>query len=760
MVTENKKLNLSKGFKLCLAVEIVVLLINTVMLFVKPETVYVDGADVADTFSADLGECSKGAYLVRIEYQTDGSQNSCIVTGSDSSYKSLLTNVVALNPGQNSMEYVIYVLEKQPLTVNINYGGEGTLNINQIELIGTNIMARVALAINIFLCLLIDIFYWLYKKGKLGREQKEAIIVIVAGTVLSLLPVLTDYIIAGGDLTYHLQRIEGIADGLRAGQFPVRMYPEWLWGYGYADSIMYGNTLLYIPALLRIIGFTVQTSYKMFLFGITMGTMTIAYYCYKHMFKSHYIGLMASFLSVTVPYHYFANFGNAALGMTVSRMFFPFLIYGFYKIFTEDCKEKSYKRNWILPTIGLSGLIQSHVLSVELSGFFIIVTCIMLIRKVFQKETFLVLVKTVLFTMLLNAWFLIPFVDYMLSVDLHVNYVGARTIQDRGIYPAQLFLMSFRDGLTTMYGDNGMVGFQATSVGIILSSAIFVFTGLAWCSKKEERNQESNLLIRQGWKFAILGLLAMVMSTNLFPWDWIQKQNGLFQKMVSSLQFPTRLLEYAAVFLIALVCINVKVLLQGQNKRVLTTYVAIIVGLTIFTANNLAGDILYSRNFFRLYDDIDMGRGYISGEEYRLEKSSVDLMFQMQEPSCSDNVKMDWYEKDSLKVTMGCTNLSGTTGTVELPLTNYKGYKAYVKETGEKLAITFGQNERIKVEIPDGFDEEEVVIKFTGEWYWRVAEIVSLLCLISLILYHNRAVSGKFRKSIEMLVDNGSEQGE
>ena len=48
----------------------------------------------------------------------------------------------------------------------------------------------------------------------------------------------------GQDLGFHLMRIEGIAEGLENGVFPVKMQGLWMEGYGYPVSVYYGDFLL------------------------------------------------------------------------------------------------------------------------------------------------------------------------------------------------------------------------------------------------------------------------------------------------------------------------------------------------------------------------------------------------------------------------------------------------------------------------------------------------------------------------------------
>ena len=79
-------------------------------------------------------------------------------------------------------------------------------------------------------------------------------------SLVASIPYLCEYNITGADLTYHLQRIEGVKDGILGGQFPVRLEPRWVYDHGYANAIFYCNTFLYFPALLRLLGFTVSAS--------------------------------------------------------------------------------------------------------------------------------------------------------------------------------------------------------------------------------------------------------------------------------------------------------------------------------------------------------------------------------------------------------------------------------------------------------------------------------------------------------------------
>ena len=76
--------------------------------------------------------------------------------------------------------------------------------------------------------------------------------------------------------------------------------------------------------------------------------------------------------------------------------FLPVLVYGFYRVFSQEPESEGYRKSWIPLTIGFCGLIQSHLLTGELVGLFTILLCLIQIKKVFRKQTFLVLAKTVI----------------------------------------------------------------------------------------------------------------------------------------------------------------------------------------------------------------------------------------------------------------------------------------------------------------------------------------------------------------------------
>ena len=146
-----------------------------------------------------------------------------------------------------------------------------------------------------YLCLMaVFVFIRKDKKGLLDKETKFALLFLFVLFFFASLPYLYGFNISGADLTYHLQRIEGVKDGILAGFFPVRLEPKWLYDLGYADAVFYCNLFLLFPAFLRIMGFPVSFSYNCYSIAVNLATVLISYYCFKNMFKSKKIGVICS----------------------------------------------------------------------------------------------------------------------------------------------------------------------------------------------------------------------------------------------------------------------------------------------------------------------------------------------------------------------------------------------------------------------------------------------------------------------------------
>lgn len=339
-----------RSFQILLLAEILLLLWGIIGLFGK-DAVYEYSVE---SMTGEYGNFEnialpRGVYTVSLYYDTDTDMvNRCEVKDTSIGYKQLLTNGEHLYAGLNHTNFTMWILEDTDhLSVNAVYGGTGSLEVTGLTISETNAASRMFLFWVVVISLLVNLGY-LYRQYDKAYEipaKKKNVAFGLGVTILfTSLPLMVDYIMSGGDIIYHLMRIEGIRDGLAAGQFPVRIAPEWLRGHGYASSVFYGETLLYIAAFFRLIGFSVLRSYQMFFFLINIAGVLTAYYCFKKIFKEEYIGLLCSFLYNMSLYRCFKTYPTGAFGECFGILFLPFLAYGFYRVFSEDVTAKSYQK--------------------------------------------------------------------------------------------------------------------------------------------------------------------------------------------------------------------------------------------------------------------------------------------------------------------------------------------------------------------------------------------------------------------------------
>ncbi len=684
-------------------------------------------AAVEDVLVYDGIALPMGIYDVQLEYDSDTDmKNRCWITDGTVFTNGLLTNGEQFYKERGTTDFRMWLFENtEALQVRISYGGQGYLNVGNLSIHETNqlwtLLLTIIWSITLVVCSFAYIRYYDKTVG-IDEEQKSVAFWLFVIVLLASLPYLLGKNITGADLTYHMQRIEGIKDGILSGQFPLRLEPEWLHGHGYANAIFYCGTLLYCPAILRLLGFTVTTSYNIYCIALNLATALIAYYCFRKIFQSRYIGLVCSALYTLSIFRIYKLMITSAVGEGSAVTFMPLVFYGLYRAFTEDVKDKRYKTTWIPIAIGYAGLIQTHVLSCEITAFLTIFVCLVFIKKIFCKETFWELAKGALSAIAVSCWYLIPFLDYYMNEDMHIHHVSARTIQDRGLYVPQLFFHWWKLGNNALAGDSGMLKSHAVGIGFILGLGFLVFCILWFSGKYKEQN---STVIKMGKFSAIMGGILMLMSLNIFPWDKIQSINEVAASLVSSLQFPNRFLGWGTVFLVA-IC---GCLLWYFNKIQKSWYyyasvICVILGITT-SSMYLINYLCVKDEVYYIYNEEGMGFGYISGAEYVVEGTEYESLF-YDVPHASTGVEMVAYEKEYLHVQMECINKDVKEGYVELPMLHYTGYRAYEEATGEELSTQKGTNNLIRVTIPADF-EGEIEVKFVPPLHWRASEVVTYL---------------------------------
>ena len=332
-----------------------------------------------------------GVYQVELSYETENPMGYLCTAKDETVFRGgLLTNGENLYGGKGKTGYLMWLLEPtNRLDICLSYEGEiplttGDLILRETGYPGSMLLVAVLFTFLIHLAALAYRSY--HQAGRISLDQKKAIFGVAVISLMASIPFLLGVSLNGADLTFHLHRIEGIADGLRSGQFPVRLEPEWVHGHGYACGIFYCNLLLYIPAILRIAGFPVTLCYNLYSVLISTATTMVAYAVFRRIFKDRNIGLACAGLYVLSGMRIYKSVATGAVGEGNAMVFLPLILYGFYLIFSKETSDEQRKNAWIPLSLGYAGVIQTHVLTFEITVFLSVLICLLFIRKVIQKE--------------------------------------------------------------------------------------------------------------------------------------------------------------------------------------------------------------------------------------------------------------------------------------------------------------------------------------------------------------------------------------
>lgn len=615
------------------------------------------------------------------------------------------------------------------------------LVIHSITMERTNQSERVRFFVVLCIFCAVDVLFYLGRKGRFGAwsvEKRGSVLCIGLIVLFACVPLMTNYLLSGQDLTFHLMRIEGLAEGLKQGQFPVKMQPVWLNDYGYPVSILYGDLFLYVPAVLRIIGFSLQASYKIYLVMIQIITAINTYLCCKEIAEDRKLGVVGCFLYVFATNRMTNIYYRAAVGEYTALAFLPLVFLGlFYLLGEKERTRAEQKKVFFLLVMGYTFMLESHMLSFNIAIVFSIIYCLFHFKKFLQNFWFLV--KTALITIGLNLGFLVPMADYMISHDMKVKFASQiENMQEHGLFLSQLFQM-FRFPVS-LSGNvmNGVGGDMAIGIGLayMLMLALFVWELCCCFWRKKKGLANEGMIASESVRIFVIFLLCLVMSCYFFPWHAIGKIPVL-GSILTPYQFAWRFIGIATFLGVILTMYALKALEKLTDRTIKVAAIVVLGTLTLigsqYLMDNKVSDST-ARTKVTSSASIYTAGAVANGEYLFVENSAMAIIDQQPVPADETAVSIISYEKKNSRISMECENLTEEVQQVKVSFLDYKGFVATDKTTGEKLDTTCDEQHILIVLLPAGY-QGTVQVCFRQPWYWRVAEIVSLAVLIALFVY-------------------------
>ena len=744
-----KKCIQKKVFRILLFAELALFLIGC-LGFLRPEQEMVlvprteSEQEEQTAYLAKNLSLKRGTYRIDLDYTAGTEENVFMVEDTETPGKSILFGAVTLNRGHVTERMELWVVKTTDhVTMYLANNGDEALRIHELRLIRTYGDVRIALFMILVVSLIVNFLYCFRcfcLETEITAEKKLSWSLLVIAFALFSLPCFVDYNLWGDDWGFHLLRVEGLISGLKDGQFPVRIQGNWLRGYGYAVSVFYSDLLLTIPMVFRLIGFTVVTSHRLFLILINLATLWIAYAVFKRVFDRVSTGAVTAVLYLFGTYHIHNIYVREALGETLAMVFLPLVFYGFYRIFTDDTQTAGYRYSWIRLTIALSLVINVHVLTCEMLAFCILLICLICLKRVFRRETFLELLKTVVATALLNLWYLFPFLDYLANEKFNVGNSDTMAIQvpqEWGTYPAHFFSFFYSKGRSGMGEGYGMYLSGGYSLGAALMVVVILWLLLEVSGKLRKKEF---VFVKLGRLMFGFTLLLLVLTSRYFPWNALQNMGGIAQTLVISLQFPYRFLSIATMTSVVLAGVLLCYVRSEESQSVQRMLIIGLTGITLVTGSFHIDQIMMGRGLARVYNKQSMGTIHISNAEYLPYKADLSLMHP-DHIVAGEGVEITAFEKekDLLHATVS-VKCSEKESFLELPILYYRGYVARDLESGEQFAVQGGPNSDLRVLLPAGYSGTFRVY-FKEPFLWRLAEgisVVTLLFILWVMVYRRK----------------------
>jgi hypothetical protein len=492
--------------------------------------------------------------------------------------------------------------------------------------------------------------------------------------------------VRGDDIGFHLGRIAELSTAIQLGEIPTHFNFTLIPHAGNGVGICYPELFLYIPALFHVLGVSLYHSYNTFCILMNITAILIAFYTIKEISHSENIAVIFAALYGTCLYRISDIVSRAAIGEALGMTFMPLVILGVYRLFLPE-------HRWLTLTVAMSALLQSHFISVFLAGVWLLFYLICNIRHI-DRYVITSLLKATLASLALNLWFIIPFLYYSTEIQFS--------------FPGSLFNTTVK--IPELFAPFETESNDAHSLGVPILVGLILF-----------------IRTKQKRKYAVvsgLGLLALFMASDLFPWaPPPSRSTWLPVNIFNQLQFATRFYIIAAPLLCIPASVGYYRFFIRKNKhygkyKCMAYFSGFCMLCSLyFTASAIIRPDWPERDIF-----------FFSSDSY-YKNSDPDYTKRNQKPvKSSDAISISDYtqKRDKIQFTYSLSD-SKNNNYVELPLYDFKGYKALLNKS-QPLKIEKGKNNYIRIELPESDGTVTVEWKRPLIFIWGYC--ISLLSLL------------------------------
>ena len=690
-----------------------------------------------------------GYYMVYVQYETE---RDCSLESYSSTYlnqDNSLGNTfggMELAADHTTAEGPIWVdQEARDFVFRFHYNG-GNTTIYNITLKSMNPYPDVwwycGFAVLLEIVSLV-LYYRGRKRGTLRSLQIWLYLLLVA--LAASLPMMNRFGLLGDDLAFHVDRINGISYYLTHFSWnqPIMRINEVSGnGGGYAAPIFYPQVFLFFPGALYAAGCSMLMAYKSFVFLIHLCTAVIAYFSFKGLSGHRTVGMLGSAAYTLALYHLTDVYWRAAVGEYTAMAFLPLFFWTLYEVVFRN------KRAWPYLVLAVTGLLGSHILTTALCVYFALTLILLGARKlVSEPGRILALCKAGLSVVLLNLWFLIPFMQCStLPLEIFVDPDKQSDVSESVVYFSQMFNTHVfeRGGIDVLYNTNGEM---PLSIGLLLPCSALLVAAIGTIFHKQiGRTLDEQRIDR----IAVAGAaITIIAASYWFPWKQVQ---ALGLPGIRDIQFSWRLFAFSTLFLSYLFgrCFALLYSMGRSRIRTVDGRKFLLVVMAAGASFLLLAEVHPYLDSIQDAPEVSRIEMEMIGEPdalYSYSRTNHDLKNIEWSDSCQMEIQA--LVRDGTKMTFQ-TNIEKVDGDswIKLPVDYFQGYHLY--SNGEEIPIF--QSSDGKIMFHPAIGEQNLQLFFCEWKSWKLADCISICSGVALLLYwlyHKRTSTEKHKKIME-----------
>lgn len=546
------------------------------------------------------------------------------------------------------------------------------------------------------------------KIKKILKNISFIIIYVILSVLFIYQMVKSGAINNGDDAYFHVERILEIRESLKVGNPLPYLYSYTNGRMGYPLGIFYPEITLIPIATISFLFKNIVTGIYVGIAGYTFLTFIIFHFVIKKMGISNRAAVIGAILYTFSTYRTIDAFTRFAMGEYLAMTFLPLAFFGFYSILHGEYKE------WKYLSIGMIGILLSHVLSAFIVALCIAVIFLFLIYFLNEKLKIIKsMILSVIVSILGSLIFLVPFIEQL----MFQKYNRPATVD---VFEKVANL----DSLFTYGVNNSMIQIESGGVySVGISLILVMFAGVFYW--KRVTNQDRLIYL--------IGIINFICASKIFPWFLLQNTP------VSVVQFPFRFLMISTLCLsiyAAKLSEQIKFTQDGYKYCSVLILVILFFGSWVSSVHTLLQTKYYQESWGSYYNwGTPFSRGKFfnvnSNNDQYTPKITLGSLTDLQKHIGTVNgkkQKMVVKSKPNQQI-IEIPNVNENEK-VTLPISYYKNYEVY--QGNKKINVDKSDDGRINL-ILDKINKK-VSVRYHYSVIDKISYVISIVTWITLLL--------------------------